>query len=152
MDVSNAPEDQGVMLAFLPSSADWCKQDLPHLTLVYAGTIDMLSSSDASSLAKDAAMLAMLTRPFGLRVSGLSVFGDTDKVDVLTFNSTPELLAARRTVERWNASQHSFNPHITIGPANQFVDIRDYPVIVSFDRIIAAWGEESLIFNLNTKY
>lgn len=151
MDVSDAQSSQGVMLAFLPTFSEWCKQDLPHLTLVYAGTLDMLGPADYSSLAKDAAMIAMLTRPFALRVSKLDVFGETDKVDVLRFQPTPELLAVRRSVARWNASEHSFNPHVTLGPVMPFNDVRDYPGIVGFDRIMLGWGDDQLTFNLNIK-
>ncbi len=152
MDVSDAPASQGIMIAFLPTSAEWCKVELPHMTLVYAGTIDKKSPSDFNTLAKDAAMLAMLSKPFALKVLKLDVFGDEEKVDVLRFVPKPELSAARRSIERWNASQHSFNPHVTIGPANTYVDIRDYPSIVGFDRIMLGWGDESLTFNLNNKY
>lgn len=152
MDVSDAPASLGAMIAFLPTSAEWCNQDLPHLTLVYAGTIDKLGPSDFSALAKDAAMIGMLFKPFSLQVLSLDVFGDEEKVDVLRFRPTPELTAARRSVERWNASKHPFNPHVTIGPARSFVDVRDYPRIVGFDRVMVGWGDDSLTFNLNNKY
>lgn len=152
MDASDAPAEQGVMVAFLPSSAEWCKIELPHLTLVYAGTVDDLSPGDFNSLTKDAAMIGMLFRPFALQVTHIDVFGDEEKVDVLRFRPTPELMAARRVVEKWNASEHPFRPHSTIGPAQSFVDVRDFPRIVGFDKIMVGWGNESLTFNLNTKY
>lgn len=152
MDVSDAPASQGIMLAFLPSNAEWCKIELPHMTLVYAGTIDKRSLSDFSALAKDAATISMLLSPFILAVAGLSVFGDEEKVDVLRFRPTPELLAARRIVDKWNASQHSFKPHATIGPAQAHIDVRDYPRMVRFDMLMVGWGDEQLTFNLNNKY
>lgn len=152
MDVSDAPASQGAMIAFLPVEASWCKLDLPHMTLVYAGTIDTLRPSDFNALAKDAAMIGMLFRPFALQVTHLDVFGDEEKVDVLRFRATPELIAARRTVEKWNASQHPFRPHATVGPAQSFVDMRDFPRMIGFDRIMVGWGDENLTFNLNNKY
>lgn len=150
MDVTDAPESLGAMIAFLPTTAEWCNIDLPHMTLVYAGTIDKLPPSAFNDLAKDAASLAMLTRPFALTVRDVDVFGDEEKVNVLRFRATPELLAARKFVYRWNASEHPFNPHATIGPADSFIEHK--PGIVYFDRIMVGWGEEQIVFNLNSKY
>lgn len=150
MDASDAPTSLGAMLAFLPTTAEWCNIDLPHMTLVYAGTIDKLGESSFNALAKDAASIAILTRPFALTVRDVDVFGDEEKVNVLRFRATPELLALRKYVERWNASKHPFNPHATIGPADSFVDYR--PGVVGFDRIMVGWGDEQIVFNLNTRY
>jgi len=152
MDVSDAPASQGIMIAFLPTNAEWCSMELPHMTLVYAGTTDKRTPSDFSALAKDASTVAMLFRPFVLPVMDLAVFGEEDKVDVLRFRLTPELLAARRIVEKWNMSQHSFRPHATIGPAQTHVDVRDFPRMVRFDRLMVGWGNEHLTFNLNNRY
>lgn len=152
MDVSDAPASQGIMIAFLPTTSEWCKLDLPHMTLVYAGTTDTRTPSDFSALAKDAATIGLLFQPFALKVMQLEVFGDEEKVDVLRFRPTPELLEGRRLVEKWNASQHPFRPHATIGPAQPFSDYRDYPSVVGFNRVMVGWGDESLTFNLNTKY
>jgi 2'-5' RNA ligase len=150
MDVSNLPESSGVMIAFLPTTSDWCELDLPHMTLVYAGDKAKLGPNDFNSLAKDAAALAQLTRPFAMRVKRVEVFGDTEKVNVLSFLASPEILAMRRYVERWNASQYSFNPHSTIGPVSSFLP--EMPTVVRFDRIMVGWGEESLVFWLNNQY
>ncbi len=96
-----------VMIALLPATDEWCKIDLPHLTLVYAGKKDALKPTAFNELAKDAASLAMLSGPLFLKVLGKEVFGDSDdKVDVFRLKPTPELLAMRRVVERWNASEH----------------------------------------------
>lgn len=147
MDASDASSSDGVMVAFLPTYSDWCKQELPHMTLVYAGVKDDLQPSDFNTLAKDAASLAMLTRSFGLRVTGVEVFGDEEKVDVLRFQPTSELLAMRRFVDHWNRSEHPFNPHATIGPQGSSYGI-DVPGVVGFDRILVGWGDESLTFLL----
>lgn len=149
VDVSNAPASSGVMIAFLPISSEWCQLDLPHMTLVYAGTKDTLKVSDFNSLAKDAATIAMLHHPFALSVTGVEVFGDEEKVDVLRFRMTPELVAARRIVEDWNASQHPFRPHATIGPSQGPVSsVYEMPRVVGFDRIMVGWGDESITFKL----
>lgn len=150
MDVSDAPASQGVMIAFLPRTAEWCQIDLPHMTLVYAGTTDKLRLPAFNELAKDAAAIAMLTAPFALTVRDVDVFGDEEKVNVLRFRATPELLAMRKHVEHWNASKHPFNPHATIGPANSYIEHK--PGVVGFDRIMVGWGDEHIVFNLNTKY
>lgn len=150
MDVSDAPESLGAMIAFLPTTAEWCDIDLPHMTLVYAGTIDRLPPSAFNDLAKDAAAISMLTRPFALTVRDVDVFGEEEKVNVLRFRTTPELQALRKYVERWNVSEHPFNPHATIGPANSFIEHR--PGVVGFDRVMVGWGDEQIVFNLKDKY
>jgi 2'-5' RNA ligase len=144
MDVSNGSADESVMIALLPTSADWCRIDLPHLTLVYAGLKKDLNPTAFNDLAKDCAMLSMLTSPLSLSVMDKEIFGDTEKVDVLRFQATSELLAMRRAVEKWNKSEFPFNPHSTIGPVGTFIDM--VPTQVRFDRIMVAWGEEQLTF------
>ncbi len=146
MDASNATATEGVMLAFLPTTSEWCNIDLPHMTLVYAGTTVSRSSSDFNALTKDAAFLSMMTNPFALRVRDVDVFGDEDKVNVLRLEATPELKAMRKYVEHWNQSKHSFNPHATIGPADQYAEVR--PGALYFNRLMVAWGDESIIFKL----
>jgi 2'-5' RNA ligase len=150
MDVSDAPASQGAMIAFLPTTTEWCEIELPHMTLVYAGTIDKLPPTAFNELAKDAAAISMLTRPFALTVRDVDVFGDEEKVNVLRFRPTPELLALRKYVERWNASEHSFNPHATIGPATSYAERR--PGVVGFDRVMVGWGDDQMVFNLKDKY
>lgn len=152
MDVSNAPTSEGVMIAFLPTTSDWCKIELPHMTLVYAGLKSDLTPSDFNELAKDTAMIAMLCSPFALTVQALDVFGDDqEKVNVLRFTPTPELLAMRRSVEKWNKSEHSFNPHATIGPATDLAPLYP-PGVVGFNKIMVGWGDEQIAFNLSSKY
>lgn len=140
----------GVMLAFLPTDGSWCQQPLPHLTLVYAGTIQDLAETVLNELAKDALTVARQTRPFSLDVTGIEVFGgdseDNPKVDVLTLQPTPSILAARHLVENWNASQHPFNPHVTVGPEGSASG--NLPTQLYFDRILVAWGNRNLVFPL----
>lgn len=149
VDASDASANTGVMVAFLPTSSEWSSLELPHMTLVYAGTIEDRSPGDFNSLAKDAATIAMLHHPFALSVTGVEVFGDEEKVDVLRFRMTPELVAARRIVNHWNASQHPFRPHATMGPARGLpVNTLELPRVVGFDRIMVGWGDESITFKL----
>lgn len=155
------------MIAYLPANGSWCRQELPHMTLVYAGKTEGRPESDFNSLAKDAVSAARLTGAFYLEVTGVEVFGDDeDKVDVLTFYPTPQLLVARKKVEEWNASQfEDYKPHATIGPegsASEMFDsyqdpfqkeLRDgLPLRIYFNRIGAFWGQRSLIFNLSEIY
>lgn len=147
MDASDADVSDGVMLAFIPRDDEWTKVDYPHMTLVYAGTKSDLTPSDFSALAKDAATVALLLHPFALRSLGPAVFGDPgEQVNVLRLRPTPELLAARQIVERWNASKHDFNPHVTVGSTMLFPDTA--PFSIYFDRLVLAWGDEKIIFSL----
>lgn len=136
-----------VMIALLPINADWCKIELPHLTLVYVGETKDLSPGTFNDLAKDASMLATLSNPITLRVMGVELFGDVDQVDALRLQASPELLAMRQAVEKWNGSEYPFKPHCTIGPPGSFID---QPRWVAFNRILVGWGEETLTFSINT--
>jgi 2'-5' RNA ligase len=147
MDASDVAASDGVMIAFIPRDDEWTKIDYPHMTLVYAGSKSDLTANDFSSLAKDAATVALLMHPFSLKSLGTAVFGDPgEQVNVLRLRPTPELLAVRQIVEKWNASQHPFNPHVTVGPATQFADAQ--PFAVYFDRLVLAWGDEKIVFSL----
>lgn len=138
----------GVMVALLPINSDWCQIDMPHMTLVYAGTTDDVDAPGLNDLAKDAASLAMLSGPQYLRVTGVKVFGDgTDadpQVNVLTLLPSPELWAMRRALEQWNASEFPFTPHCTVGPLGSTVMNR--PDYIAFDRMCVAYGDEYMTF------
>lgn len=137
------PQDSA-MIALLPMTSDWCKLELPHMTLVYAGLCNDLPPSAMNEMAKDAASLAMLSNPISLRVMEVDIFGDEEKVDVLRLRPTPELLSMRKFVERWNASEHPFKPHATIGPTgNFFGPVPDY---LYFDRIVVQYGDKQIPF------
>lgn len=147
-DPGNADIKEGVMLALLPIVTDWCVSECPHMTLVYVGTTKDLKPNIFNELAKDASMLASLSSPLTLRVLGVKQFGDTEKVDALDFQASPELLAMRRVVEKWNGSQFPFNPHATIGPPGSMPMNVMTPRTVVFDRLMVGWGDERLVFRL----
>lgn len=154
MDVADGSTETSAMIALLPINADWCKQVLPHMTLVYAGEIGGRKDSDFNEMAKDAASVAMVCGVISLSVMGVEVFGDTEKVDVLRFQPSSEVLAMRRMVEKWNMSEFPFRPHATIGPIGSSVQIQqmsEIPRRVAFDRVYVGWGEESMTFLLNTR-
>lgn len=144
IDVADAPANDGVMIALLPITTDWCQQDCPHMTLVYAGLKTDLKPTDFNELAKDAASIAMLSGTIQVKTLGVAVFGDTEKVNVLRIQSSSELWAMRRSVEHWNASEYPFNPHVTVGPIGTSVDY--VPGYLAFDRIMVGWGDENLTF------
>lgn len=147
MDAADISADEGVMIAFLPTSCDWSKVDLPHMTLVYAGSKNDMKPSDFVSLSKDAASLALLANPFYLISKGIQRMGpDGDQVNVLALQPTPDLWAMRKFVEGWNKSAMPFSPHVTIGPVTPFVD--NVPRSVGFDRLYVGFGTENLTFNL----
>jgi 2'-5' RNA ligase len=136
---------QSVMLALLPISSEWCKIELPHLTLVYIGEINSLSPTAHNELAKISLNFAFACAPMTLSVIDTAVFGETDKVDVLSMYASPELLAIRGMVEEWNGSQHPFNPHVTIGPEGTILsDNIQVPKQITFDRIAVGWGDSLL--------
>lgn len=141
--------NNSIMIAYLPTNTDWCKQDLPHMTLVYCGTTDQMKPGDQNALMKDALSAGAITSAFASIVTGLDTFGEGgDKVDVLTLYPSPELLRARQLVERWNASQFKdFAPHATIGPEGSFSGT--FPTVLYFDRIMVGWGDQQTIFPLN---
>lgn len=135
------------MIALLPTTTDWCRMELPHVTLVYAGEIKDLKATSFNELAKDASSLSMMVKPFVLKIIGTEVFGDERKVDVFKLQPTPELLAMRRFVEHWNKSQYPFTPHATIGDTG--VPLPENPRMLGFNRLLVTWGTDSLAFWLN---
>jgi 2'-5' RNA ligase len=141
----------GVMIAFLPTTDGWYKgPDFAHMTLVYAGEIVSLPLSAFNEIAKDAITVARTMPPFRLPITGVEVFGEGEKVDVLTMQSTPALLRAREMVEKWNASQHEFAPHVTIGPEGSAEGI--LPTELYFRDIIVEWGNRQLRFPLGMAF
>jgi 2'-5' RNA ligase len=149
-DKGNNEHDDSVMIALLPITTDWCKIDLPHLTLVYAGKKKDLDNTSYGDLAKDAASIAQMSRPIVLEVLGREMFGNwstdpNDAVDVYRLRKTPEIEAMRSVVERWNKSEFPFNPHVTIGPPG--VTNGYDPGVIAFNRIGVFWGDQSLVFN-----
>jgi 2'-5' RNA ligase len=161
------------MIAYLPSDGSWCKQELPHMTLVYGGKTSDRSESDFNAMVKDAVTAARMTGSFSLEVTGVEEFGEDDEaVDVLTFYPTPRLLLARSSVKHWNASQYTdYKPHGTIGPAGSAAEMqynyeqssryldedgrrrRDgLPLSVFFNRVGIFWDDKKIIFRLDIDY
>ena len=143
--------NNGVMIALLPIVSDWARVDYPHLTLVYAGKVEDLNPGEFNEMAKDASSLASISRPITLKVMGLEHFGGGDndpQVDALRVRPTEELMAMRRFVENWNASDWPFNPHITTGDLGTFVG--EVPMYIGFDRIAVNWGDECLTFSMRS--
>jgi len=142
---------QSAMIALLPTTAEWCRIKLPHLTLVYAGEIEGRSLMDFNDLAKDACSLAMMNMRLTLEVTSKELFGNwsanpADQVDVFRLRPTDQLMGMRHFVERWNASEFTeYKPHVTIGAPGQFVE---QPSYITFDRIGAYWGDKYLTFRL----
>lgn len=136
------------MIALVPTAAEWCHMDTPHLTIVYTGKIEGLPSTLQNEMAKEALNIAKAVGPQILDVLRPDIFGDDEeKVDVVRFMPSPELLLMRRAVERWNASEHKdFNPHITVGPVGSLEG--ELPTRVLFDKIGVWWGTTAYIFKL----
>lgn len=134
------------MIALLPMDASWSKLDLPHLTLVYAGEISKLKSSSYNEMAKTASSLALMTNSIMLVSAGVETFGTDEPVDVLRFRPSQEILAMRTFVEEWNASEHPFSPHITIGPVGSAP--QELPEMVYFNRVYLSYGEHNMTFKI----
>lgn len=138
-----------VMVALLPTKSDWCKIELPHLTLVYVGKLDDLKPTTFNDLAKAALTLALATRSLELDVLNVDVLGDEDKVEAFLLRPTPTLLAMRSVFDSWNASKYTdYLPHATIGPLGSFDGNK--PNTMTFDRILVSWGDKNLVFKLLT--
>jgi 2'-5' RNA ligase len=135
-----------VMIALLPITTDWCKIELPHLTLVYAGESKDLPYQSYVELTKDASSLAAMNRPLALEVSGEDLFGPERDTSVLTLRPSIQLKAMRHFVERWNKSEFDFNPHVTVGGTTDRAD--PVPAIIAFDRVYVGWGGSGLSFSM----
>lgn len=138
------------MIALLPTTVDWCKIELPHMTLVFAGDIVNLRPTAQNEMNKDALDIAMKYPKLILQVLGTSVFGGglDDMVDVLNLRPDPQLLSMRSEVEHWNASQHSFSPHVTVGPMGSIEDPEKIPLSLTFDRVAVGWGGDLVAYAL----
>ena len=138
-----------VMVALLPTTTEWSKLSLPHLTVVYAGEKPELKPTDFNYLAKRLSDVASEHYYVELAVNGLDVFGpEGDQVEVLKLRPNPELMAIRQRVVSWDKSTFPFTPHCTIGPIGSFVLGTEIPQTIVFDRIALVWGEEAITFNL----
>jgi len=138
--------NDSAMVALLPMNDEWSKVETTHLTLIYVGKVADLKPALFNTLAKDVSSLAILSNPIYLKVFGIEVFGDTEEVDVLRVSPSSELLALRSFLEDWDSGEFPiYKPHITIGPAHGLYEIPT-PMMVSFDRIMVAWGEDRLTF------
>jgi len=135
---------KSVMVALLPTTNDWCKIELPHLTLVYAGELPDLKPSVFNELSKVASDISATSSPLTLKIVGTKVFGDVSKVDVLEIAPSPQLLLMRKQLEEWDASTFPFSPHCTIGPEDSAPE--ELPLTLTFDRILVGWGKEYLTF------
>ena len=139
--------NESAMVALLPTTSEWCKIELPHLTIVYVGEIWDLKPSTQNDLGKLAVSISRAVSPLTLEVLGVDILGDTDLVDVLLLRPNPVLLELRSAFEEWNGSDYkSFLPHATIGPAGSRPMV--LPKTLTFDRIVVAWGESYLTYNL----
>lgn len=140
--------DDSVMVALLPTTSDWCKIDLPHLTLVYCGKIPDLKPTTQNDLAKVAVTIAQVSNPLTLDVLGVDILGDKELVDVLLLRPTPELISMYKLLEFWDATEYRFKPHVTIGPS---LSARDYtPSSLTFDRIMVSWGKDQLTYKFSS--
>jgi len=137
-----------VMIALLPITSDWCKIELPHVTLVYAGEITDLKPTVFNEMAKATASLAFKYEPVLVKVIGMDIFGEEEQVEVLLLDPSIALRAMRYEVESWNASTHPFKPHATVGPVGSIDFV--IPNSIGFDRIAFAWGDVRLTFELGT--
>jgi len=141
---------EDAMIALLPINSDWSKLDLPHMTLAYAGKIADLGPTMFNEMAKAVSSIAMMSPPITVRVMGPDIFGDEEKVDVLRLQPTQEVMAMREMVKQYDVSDHSFRPHVTIGPMGSFV--QNVPSYIAFDRIYVGWGDRGVSFWLRRQY
>lgn len=136
-----------VMVALLPTTTDWCRIELPHLTLSYLGKVEDLRLSLHNELLKEALTLSMDTPPILVKVMSVEEFGEEDKVDVLLLDNSPLLKQLNKAFAEWDTTDFSFTPHCTIGPKGSVVGLT-VPEFLTFDRITVSWGEEVTTFKL----
>lgn len=137
------------MIALLPTTTDWCKIELPHMTVVYLGDIEILDMDAYSDLCKRAAAVAQVTGPIGAKVMGTEVLGDEEKVNTLKLEPSPQLMALREFFDEWDQSEFDFHPHCTIGPADGLTP-EMIPMYLMFDRLMIGWGDDVITFNLRS--
>jgi 2'-5' RNA ligase len=143
--MSQYPEH--VMVALFPTTGYWTELELPHMTLVYAGEISDLNFTDQTELAKLALDFSLRYPPQILTVADLEVFGEPPKeVDVFTVIPSEDVLDMRDELELWDVSEHSFNPHVTIGPRGTFQGLR--PQTLTFTSIAVCWGDNRTVYAL----
>lgn len=139
--------NDSAMVALLPTTDWWCKIDLPHTTLVYLGEISKLVPEIREELIEVVSNISILASPITLKVSGVQKFGDDDPVHVLALIPNPEIMAIRSFVEIYDTGEHPvFSPHATIGPIGSLEE--QPPLVLSFDKILVAWGEDNQTFRL----
>ena len=137
------------MVALLPVETDWCRIELPHLTVVYLGNTFELPTSTKNELLKTVAAFSFDYGPLEIPTTGINVFGEApDEVEVITLTKTKELSQMRDSVARWNASRYKdFKPHCTVGPIGSIVG--NIPQKIVFDRVALFFGAEPIIHWLN---
>lgn len=144
--------NKSAAVVLLPTTDEWCKQEFPHVTLVYLGDNVTGKTSVFNEVLKVTYRVAMLTNPLWVKVSGIETMGEDDKVDVLRLSSSPELLAIRGFFEGWDDGGYpEFKPHATIGPMGSYSPEWNsqsvpMPMYLTFDRICVWWGDEKTIF------
>lgn len=95
-------------------------------------------------------MIAIMQPPLYLKTTGLSVFGDdTEKVNVITLQPSPEVWALHRALDEWDSGDYPFSPHCTIGPVELGVpDV--IPRAIGFNRVYCGYGTEGMVFNMSS--
>lgn len=138
-----------IMIALLPITTDWSKLELPHLTLVYSGKVGDHKPTDFNTMAKDAASLAMISRPITLSVMGVEPMGPPDDVvAALILRPNPQLMAMRNFLLKWDRSKWpTYRPHATIGQYPAPLSFQ--PSTLTFNKIMVCYGEEHLTFWLD---
>lgn len=136
-----------VLVCLLPTGpTEYCHQDLPHLTLVYAGGVVTRTEEELRRLRDTCATLARTVQHFTAPVTGGEVLGPPDeRVDVLIFEKTPELEAMRAALEWANASDYTeFKPHLTVGAEGTMTKTPGWtaPPAIDFDRICMLVGPD----------
>ena len=139
--------NSSIMVALLPVSSEWCKIDLPHVTIVYGGEVSSSKPTMFNELAKLASLVAGMTNELLAKVEKVDIFGDEERVSVLVLEKTKEVLELRRIFEKWDDSNFTvYKPHATIGPEGS--EINPVPLYLVFDRLAVVWGDQILSFRL----
>jgi 2'-5' RNA ligase len=133
------------MVALFPTETAWCHIKIPHVTIIYLEDVDSLESDVFYEISKKVSDLALVTKVFSEKVTGIEVFGEDERVEVLRLNKGPRLLEFKNLLTIWDfGSFPDFKPHATIGPIGS--SDQNPPLILTFDRIAIGWGDDYFVF------
>lgn len=141
----------GIMVCLYPvaGSADWSKEEPPHLTLVYSGTVDDDAPPPQEALLIVARTIADTYGVQTIPVDCMGKLGEKGEANVVHMECSPDLAAMRAALVGYSRSQYVvFKPHVTIDNDGDEGGMDDAPETITFDRIAVHYGEDVTVYPL----